>query len=443
MKIKIWTGGVCAGSSGPGGWAAIVLTDKGKSILKGGELETTKNRMDLLAPIRALEGLAPGRKISVYSDSQYLTRGMNEWVKSWQQNGWATRKRVSVKNKELWQQLVSFTAQQEIAWEWLQGRTRRMENEEVLNFARQEMEAHRLLADTRMIDIWVGGVCRDKSGPGGWAALINQDEKEKILKDGAQNTTHDRLLLLGLIRALESLTPSKTLTIRVDSEYIYEGITRWISYWQQNGWLSEENEPIKDEELWQRLAVLGGRHRVQWQLMEEKSVRREKMEKIALMEMEESRRLADGDIVKIWTDGACAGNPGPGGWAAMIITKEGKRILKGGETITTNNRMELLAPINALAGLPPAQTVILCADSEYVIRGMTEWLPNWQQRGWRTTKKEPIKHQELWQRLAALVAKHRVKWRWVKAHAGVVENEEVDAIAREALEGYRHGDLIE
>ncbi len=138
--------------------------------------------------------------------------------------------------------------------------------------------------------------------------------------------------------------------------------------------------------------------------------------------------------VEIWTDGACSGNPGPGGWAALLRYGERERTLSGAEPETTNNRMELLAAIKALEALKRPCRVRLVTDSEYLKKGITEWLPRWKARGWRTADRRPVKNADLWRRLDELAGRHEIRWEWTRGHAGDPENERVDRLARAALE---------
>jgi ribonuclease HI len=137
--------------------------------------------------------------------------------------------------------------------------------------------------------------------------------------------------------------------------------------------------------------------------------------------------------IEIWTDGACSGNPGPGGWGALIRENGKTREMKGGEPATTNNRMELLAAISALEALPAGTTADLYTDSEYVKNGITSWIKNWKLRGWKTADKKPVKNQELWQRLESAANAHHVKWHWLRGHTGHAENERADELAREGM----------
>jgi ribonuclease HI len=146
--------------------------------------------------------------------------------------------------------------------------------------------------------------------------------------------------------------------------------------------------------------------------------------------------------VEISTDGACLGNPGPGGWAALLRLDAHERELSGGEAHTTNNRMELMAAIAALEALTRPCTVLLRTDSQYVRQGILEWLPNWVRRGWRTSGGEPVKNQDLWQRLLAATQRHRIEWQWVRGHSGDPDNERVDVLARTAAERMRNGNGV-
>lgn len=139
-------------------------------------------------------------------------------------------------------------------------------------------------------------------------------------------------------------------------------------------------------------------------------------------------------MVEMFTDGACRGNPGPGGWGVVLRYKSHEKTLCGGEANTTNNRMELMAAIRGLQALKRKCRVRLTTDSRYVQTGLTEWLPKWKRRDWKTVAKSPVKNIDLWQQLEALVVKHDIEWRWVKGHAGHAENELADQLAKQGIE---------
>ena len=139
-------------------------------------------------------------------------------------------------------------------------------------------------------------------------------------------------------------------------------------------------------------------------------------------------------MVEIYTDGACRGNPGPGGWGVVLRYKGREKTLYGGEPHTTNNRMELMAAIAGLEALKRSSQVALTTDSQYVKRGITEWMADWKRRGWRTADRKPVKNVDLWQRLDEVVGKHQVSWHWVRGHTGHVENERADTLANQAID---------
>jgi len=139
-------------------------------------------------------------------------------------------------------------------------------------------------------------------------------------------------------------------------------------------------------------------------------------------------------VVEVFTDGACRGNPGPGGWGVVLRYKDKEKELYGGENHTTNNRMELTAAIEALKALNRSCEVIITTDSQYVKNGINQWIANWKKRGWKTADKKPVKNIDLWQQLDALVSSHNVKWHWVKGHSGHPENERADALANRGID---------
>ena len=146
-----------------------------------------------------------------------------------------------------------------------------------------------------------------------------------------------------------------------------------------------------------------------------------------------SPKATEAPLVEAFTDGACSGNPGPGGWGAVLRFQGREKELSGAEPLTTNNRMELMGAIAALEALKRPSTVAITTDSTYVKDGITKWVHAWKKRGWQTADKKPVKNQDLWERLDALCRKHQVAWHWVRGHDGHAENERADALAREAI----------
>ena len=144
-------------------------------------------------------------------------------------------------------------------------------------------------------------------------------------------------------------------------------------------------------------------------------------------------------MIEIFTDGACSGNPGPGGWGAILRKGATEKELFGGELLTTNNRMEMMAVIEALRALKGPVQARVHTDSQYVQKGISEWIHGWKRRGWKTSSKEPVKNEDLWRELDRLAAQHKIEWIWVKGHAGHVENERADVLARRGVDLARNG----
>ena len=144
-------------------------------------------------------------------------------------------------------------------------------------------------------------------------------------------------------------------------------------------------------------------------------------------------------MIEIYTDGACSGNPGPGGWGAILRCGRTEKELYGGEPLTTNNRMEMTAVIEALRALKRPVEARVHTDSQYVQKGISEWIHGWKRRGWKTAAKEPVKNEDLWRELDRLAAAHRIEWVWVRGHAGHAENERADELARRGVELARNG----
>ena len=149
--------------------------------------------------------------------------------------------------------------------------------------------------------------------------------------------------------------------------------------------------------------------------------------------------MSEKKIVEAWTDGACSGNPGPGGWGVLLRFGTVEKELMGGEPQTTNNRMELMAAIQALEAMKRPVELHLHTDSQYVKNGISQWIHGWKKNGWKTAGKDPVKNEDLWRRLDELVGRHKVTFHWIKGHAGHVENERADALARDGLRAARDG----
>ena len=339
---------------------------------------------------------------------------------------------------------------------------------------------------------YTDGACSGNPGPGGWGVLLQAVKagsllKERELSGGESRTTNNRMEMTAAIKALECLSRSTRIRLHTDSQYLKNGITDWIRKWRANGWRTATKKPVKNSELWQRLDKLCQEHDVEWIWLKGHAgiEGNERADAIARLGMKpyldqsrgsrnerRSTEPAQGtsddrsvihdarednkpDIasehsgaaprveVIAYTDGACSGNPGPGGWGVLLQpVKSGslpkERELSGGESRTTNNRMEMTAAIKALECLPSSTRIRVHTDSQYLKNGITDWIRKWRANGWRTASKTPVKNSELWRRLDELCQVHDVEWIWLKGHAGIEGNERADALARSGMKPYRH-----
>nr|WP_233355263.1 ribonuclease HI [Hirschia maritima] len=307
---------------------------------------------------------------------------------------------------------------------------------------------------TDTIRIWTDGACSGNPGPGGWGALIINNGQETELYGSAPSTTNNRMELKAAIEALNSLEASSKIELNTDSTYVKDGLTKWIHGWKRNGWKTAAKKPVKNKDLWQALDEACSRHQIEWKWVKGHAgdEGNERADALAVKGSREAAgqapvspeedgvsqadhtpphkaRIAPSDSVHIWTDGACSGNPGPGGWGALVVADGQETELFGSEKDTTNNRMELAGAIEALNSLTNPSNVILNTDSTYVKDGLTKWIHGWKKNGWKTAAKKPVKNKDLWQALDEACSRHKIEWKWVKGHAGDEGNERADALA--------------
>lgn len=311
---------------------------------------------------------------------------------------------------------------------------------------------------------YTDGACKGNPGPGGWGAVILQKNMKTTLSGPATDTTNNRMEMTAAISAISFLPENAVVQIVTDSMYLKEGIEKWIKGWKVYGWKTKAGTAVKNAELWQRLDLESGLRNVRWSWVKghAKNPYNEEADRLAVaavpragaknnnpntevmdcpvvpyhsaVVMDRLAFLANVNkamSVKVWTDGSSRGNPGPGGWGVVMQQGAFATELKGGERMTTNNRMELQAAIEALEGLPPGCRVTLTTDSSYVKNGITSWIKGWVKNGWMTADKKPVKNQELWMRLDRATHQHNIQWEWVKGHAGHPQNERADRLAVE------------
>lgn len=250
MKVIIYSDGGADPNPGVGGWAAILRYGEHEKVLTGNEPHTTNNRMELQAAIAALKALSRPSDVEFYTDSEYVRRGITEWIKSWIANDWD-----GVANVDLWQELWQETQRHNINWHWVKGHAGDEYNERVDALARQARLAitpqEELPADTPRLFIKVS--CKGNPGPGGWGAVLEQEEETEQFSGWEARTTANRLELIGVLEGLRQIEPGRAVQLFTTSDYLFQGATKWIHDWRGRGWQKQDGQPVANSDLWQRL----------------------------------------------------------------------------------------------------------------------------------------------------------------------------------------------
>jgi ribonuclease HI len=274
-ELKIYTDGACSPNPGPGGWGAVIIDGVGGVTERSGSsTASTNNRMELTAAVEALKSLEQPGKIVLYTDSQYLKKGVTEWIQLWQQNNWRTAAKKEVKNVDLWQQLIEQLRRHEIVWKWVRGHAGNYWNsraDELAVAARQSVES---AAVTEMgvpagpaenhIELFTGVTCRHSTGVGGWAVILSWRDHVRVLGARSEELTANQLYLQAVISGLKSLKKALPVHVHTHSGYIYEGATSWLAGWQQRQWRTRDGKEVSNKSLWQELAGLMSRYEVRF-----------------------------------------------------------------------------------------------------------------------------------------------------------------------------------
>lgn len=304
---------------------------------------------------------------------------------------------------------------------------------------------------THAVQLHIAGVCQKKRGPGAWGAILSKGTSQKEITGFDEETTANRAEMTALITALDALTRPCSVDVHSGSEYLIKGCCEWLPAWQRLGWQTTSGQPVRNADLWEKLDQQFQRHTVFFYVFMESDaspyvLRAKKLANKGLYDLQaelKSRRDADykrqhespdGSIqqpIRIYTDGSCLRDR-TGGWGAIIVNKNHQREISGHELKTTANRMEMLAVIQALEEMEPSLPAMVTTDSQYVRRGMQDWVKQWKQSGWLTIEGKPVKNDDLWQRLDVACSERHVSWKWVKSHSGHHYNERADALARSA-----------
>ncbi|HEX4959378.1 MAG TPA: ribonuclease HI [Thermoanaerobaculia bacterium] len=269
-EVILYTDGGADPNPGTGGWAAVLLDPaSGKSKeLSGGEPRATNNRMELTAAIRGLESLKRRCRVQLFTDSQYLRKGITQWLPGWIARGWR-RKDGELQNEDLWRRLAELIQLHEVKWDWVKGHAGNLWNERADELATLEIRKLRgqgaaAAAPAAPVDaeVFLRVSCAGKRG--GWAALVRRQEEETVLSGGLTGTSPNQLDLLGAAAALESLPPGISVAVHTGSDYLRNGASRWIEGWRRRGWKTQEGQPVLHRDLWQRLEKAMAARRVTW-----------------------------------------------------------------------------------------------------------------------------------------------------------------------------------
>jgi ribonuclease HI len=264
-QVIIYTDGGSDPNPGIGGWAAVLQFGDHEKVLTGNDPQTTNNRMELQAAIGALQALKRPCIVEFHTDSEYLRKGITEWIEGWAAKGWQ-KKGKAIPNADLWQQLRPLTQQHEIEWHWARGHAGNPLNERVDQLARQARleitPEEELAAD--MPRLYVRASCKGNPGPGGWGVVLERGEETEQASGSVPQTTNNRMEITAVIEGLLLIPPGSAVQLFTTSDYLFQGATRWIHGWRKNNWQKKDGQPVANADLWQALDQLTGQYKIRW-----------------------------------------------------------------------------------------------------------------------------------------------------------------------------------
>lgn len=280
--VTIYTDGGADPNPGPGGWGAVLMHEASGTVreLSGGEARTTNNRMELTAAIKALEALQESCRVRLFTDSQYLKKGITQWLPGWIARGWK-RKDGELQNEDLWRQLSELVKGHQIEWGWVKGHAGNRWNERADQLATAAIRAQKGGGKARAgagaepaprVEAEVYLRVAIAGGRGGWAALIRRGGEERVISGGGAGLTPNQLDILSAAEALESLPPGIAVAVYSGSDYLRNGATGWIQGWKKRSWTTQEGKPVANRALWERLDAALNARRVHWPSVKGKPV---------------------------------------------------------------------------------------------------------------------------------------------------------------------------
>jgi ribonuclease HI len=265
MRVTIYTDGGADPNPGVGGWAAILIAGGHEKLLQGSERWTTNNRMELQAAVAALSALTKPAEVDLYTDSEYLSKGITEWIERWSKADFK-RKGKPIPNADLWQILWELEREHQVEWHWVRGHSGNDLNERVDRLARLAREeiAPVVKVDVDAPNLFVRASCRGNPGPGGWGAVLEFLGETEQTSGSDPNTTNNRMELTGVVEGLRMLPENSTVIVHTTSDYVYTGATRWIKGWRKRDWRKKDGKPISNLDLWQELDRLMANYAIRW-----------------------------------------------------------------------------------------------------------------------------------------------------------------------------------
>jgi ribonuclease HI len=278
LHVEVYTDGGCNPNPGPGGWGAIIRFEDHEWVLSGNDPGTTNNRMELQAATAALAVLkeTTGRcHVELYTDSEYLRRGITEWIAGWEANGWRTADKQPVKNQDLWRRLREMTQAHDVRWHWLKGHEGHPLNEradQLADEARRGLRrgpgaptAHQPRSDDRpAVEMCVKASSRAAQGPGGWAVVLRMGERIKTISGGEPRTTANAMLVRAAAEGLRALIRPCRVFLYSDADYLIKGATQWSKGWQARDWRTRDGKPVANRAEWEALLEAAEPHQVTW-----------------------------------------------------------------------------------------------------------------------------------------------------------------------------------
>jgi ribonuclease HI len=266
--VVIYTDGACDPNPGPGGWAAILRYGRHEKELSGSDPQATNNRMELQAALAALQALKRPCRVVLHTDSEYLRRGITEWLPTWISRGWRTSGRKPVQNQDLWQALATEVERHQAEWHWVRGHAGDPLNERVDRLARAAIPRPALPADDAdAVHLFPRASCLGVPGPGGWAVVARRGDRVTSLSGSSAQTTANAMELQAAIQGLTALSRPSRVHLYTVSKYLHQGITRWVAGWQARGWQTKEGQPVRHKTLWLALKDAMAGHQVEWHIL--------------------------------------------------------------------------------------------------------------------------------------------------------------------------------